>query len=365
MNDKTPRPYMKGDPAYVEQRRAGAGFAIILATTVILLVAVTISLFIAMAADKDDEPYVPAGNVNRDPDELVTTTNKPNQNKLYPTVPSRDSYVIGKASDVKEINSTSVTSGYSILVDLASYSSIAEKSADTKIYPASMTKVMTLVIACERITDFSKELTVTQEIADFAAQQGGSGVGLKVGDSYTVEDLLYLISYQSDTIATILIAEHVAGSEEAFVSLMNQKVSELKLTSTKFDNATGLHSENNYTTCREMASIMAYAMDNELAYKIMTSYQGRNYTVGGVECVFYCSWYSARLKDNPKVSGGKILGGKTGYVDESGYTLVSFAEINGKKYINVTVTRSDKNGIKLQEGPAGQEVKYIYNNYVK
>ena len=366
MNNKTPVSHMKGDPAHIEKRSAGLGFAIILATTVILLVAVIISLCIViMTADGDDEPYIPAGNIDGDDDVIQTTVTTSNQNKLYPTIPSRTSYVIGKSENVIRIDSSSVTSGYSILVELSSYNSVAEKNADSKIYPASMTKVMTLVVACERITDFTEKLTVTQEISDFMAQQGGSGVGLKVGDSYTVEDLLYLVSYQSDTTATLLLAQRVAGSEDAFVALMNQKVSELGLTSTHFANATGLHSEDNYTTCREMASIMAYAMDNELAYQLMTSYQGRPYTVGGVNCIFYSSWYSSRFKDNSRLSKGTILGGKTGYVDESGYTLVSFAEINGKKYINVTVTRTDKNGIKLQEKAAGEEVKYIYNNYAK
>ena len=135
---------------------------------------------------------------------------------MFPTTPSRTSYIIGRAADVKSIDTDKVKSQHSILVDLSTYESVAEKSADAKIYPASMTKVMTLVVACERVTNLDKKLTVTEEMATFAKENEGSGVGLKIGESYSVKDLLYLISYQSDTIASILVAEHIAGSPEAF-----------------------------------------------------------------------------------------------------------------------------------------------------
>lgn len=283
---------------------------------------------------------------------------------LFPTVESRTSYIIPKDEAVKEIADSKITSQHAILVDLSSYTSIAEKGADDKIYPASMTKVMTLIVACERVTNLDEKLTVTEEITEYAKNNEGSGVGLKIGDSYTVEDLLYLVSYQSDTIASLLIANHIAGSEAAFVELMNDKALELGLTNTHFANCTGLYNVNNYTTCREMASIMAYALDNELAFRCLSSYTGRKYTVGGVDCIFYSGWYSQRFSDNPKVSGGRIIAGKTGYTDESGYTLVSCAEIDGKRYINVIITRTDKNStVKVQEGPSAEQVKYIYKTY--
>ena len=337
-------------------------YVVILATLLVAL-ALIISMFCIVLGDRE-EPYVQdAPGSDKESDTAVVDVVLDNT-PLFPTRESRTSYIIPQSDAVKTISDSGITSEHAILVDLSSYSSVAEKAADDKIYPASMTKVMTLIVACERVTNLSEMLTVTEEITKYAADNEGSGVGLKIGDKFTVEDLLYLVSYQSDTIASLLIADHIAGSEAAFVELMNDKAKELGLTNTNFANCTGLYNENNYTTCREMASIMAYALDNELAYRCLSSYTGRKYTVGGVDCIFYCGWYSQRFKDNPKVSGGKIIAGKTGYTDESGYTLASCAEIDGKRYINVIITRTDKNStVKVQEGPSADQVKYIYKNY--
>lgn len=343
------------------------GFFLLLTITAVILLSLVITLTIMTVSDNNALDQGDKGDPGiQTPGDSGAVNVGVGNTPLFPTTPSRDSYVIGQASDVKTIDSTSVKSQHSILVDLSTYKSIAEKGADTKIYPASMTKVMTLIIACENVTNIQKKLTVTEEIAKFAADNDGSGAGLKVGESYSVEDLLYLISYQSDTIASILIAQEIAGSEANFVKLMNDKVKALGLTATNFTNCTGLYNDNNYTTCREMAAIMAYALDNEMVYSCLSSYTGRPMTVGGNDCTFYSGWYSQRFDDNPKFSGGKIIAGKTGYTDESGYTLVSCALIDGKRYINVIITRTNKNStVKVQEGPSAAEVKYIYENYSK
>ena len=113
-----------------------------------------------------------------------------------------------------------------------------------------------------------------------------------------------------------------------------------------------------------MASIMAYALDNEMAYRCLSEYHGRAIMIEGQKCTAYSGWYSQRFSDNPKFTGGKIIAGKTGYTDESGYTLVSCAEIDGKRYINVIITRTDKNSnVKVQEGASADQVKYIYKTY--
>ena len=349
-----------------QNRPVGMLFIISMIAVLAIVFILIISVTITMMADTEDLPYDTSGT--EDTVESTPTSDTASisagldNTPLFQTVKSRDSYVIGQATEVKQIEK--IKSQHAILIDLSSYTSVAEKEADTKIYPASMTKVMTLIVACERVTSLDKKLTVTDEMVKFAEDNDGSGVGLKAGESYRIEDLLYLISYQSDTIASILIAEHIAGSEEAFVALMNSTAKQLGLTSTNFANCTGLYNDNNYTTCREMAAIMAYAMDNPMVSKCLSSYTGRPLTVGGTECMFYSGWYSYRFSDNPKFSGGKVIAGKTGYTDESGYTLVSCADIGGKKYINVIITRTNKDStVKVQEGPSADEVKYIYKTY--
>lgn len=344
-----------------DKYQVGSSFFVVLLITMVVLLSLIISLFAVVTRTDDKNDNSQIADTQRDTEYVSAALNN---SPIFKTQHSRDSYIIGQAADVVQITDSAITSQHTILVKLSSFESIAEKEADKIIYPASMTKVMTLIVACEAVTDLDEKLTVTEDIAKFAEDNDGSGVGLKVGESYRVEDLLYLISYQSDTIASHLIARHVAGSEEAFVALMNDKAVELGLTSTKFANCTGLYNDNNYTTCREMASIMAYAMDNEMVYSCLSSFRGRPLTVGGVNCIFYSGWYSSRFGDNPKFTGGKIIAGKTGYTDESGYTLVSCAEINGERYINVIVTRTNKNSnIKVQEGHSADQVKYIYKTY--
>ncbi len=342
---------------------AGKAFYTVIYFTLLVALALIVALFFIVLGDGEKIDVQDNSNDDKVKDTSVVDVVLDNT-PLFPTVKSRTSYIIPDDETLKTITASTVTSEHAILVDLSSYTSIAEKRADEKIYPASMTKVMTLIVACERITKLDEFLTVTDEIALFAEKNDGSGIGLKVGESYTVEDLLFLISYQSDTIASLLIAEHIAGSETAFVELMNEKVTELGLTNTKFANCTGLYNDNNYTTCREMASIMAYALDNEMVFRCLSEYRGRPLTIGGVDCTAYSGWYSQRFGDNPKFTGGRIIAGKTGYTDESGYTLVSCAEVDGKRYINVIITRTNKSStVKVQEGPSAEQVKYIYKNY--
>ena len=256
-----------------------------------------------------------------------------------------------------------------ILVDLDTYESIAEKAADEIMYPASMTKVMTLLVACENVKSLKTKLTVTKDICDYAAKMGGSGFlsgKNNLGDKLTVEALLYLISYKSDTIASIMIARHVAGSEEEFVELMNSKAKSLKLSNTNFDNCTGLHSDDNYTTCREMAAIMAYALENPLCNELLTStaaykirVESNDYTLWGP------SWYLERFSEKPNLQTVKVCGGKTGYIDESGFCLVSYAKskTTGKRYIQVIV--GEPKGSGLTESISTEEVKRVYNNYAE
>lgn len=349
-------------------------FLIVLIVTFVLLISLTVGFFVVMNLESDSHSGSNGGG--RDKVTQTTTGNKlpsvpagSDTTPLFPTNETRESYKISTAADVVTLTDDSfIKSNNTILVKVGADSlvSVVEKNADTKMYPASMTKVMTLIVACERVTDLNKKLEVTAEIAQFAEDNDGSGAGLKAGESYTVEDLLYLISYKSDTIASILIAEHIAGSEAAFVELMNEKAQSLGLVGTHFANCTGLYHAENYSTCRDIATIMAYALDNEMAFRVLSSYTGYKMTVGGVECTFYSGWYSgkARFADNPRLSTVTVKAAKTGYIDESGISLVSYAVgKDGSKYINVIVGKPKGSG--LTETMSTAEVKLLYNTYAK
>ena len=312
------------------------------------------------------------GGSSKDTDAVQAGVVKPNKNALYTTKPSKSNYISTSNSDTVNVSSE-ISSVSTILVEVGSNTSVAEKNPDMRIYPASMTKVMTLIVVCENVTSLDTRLEVTQEVADYMASTGGSGVGLKVGEKLTVENYIYLMMYQSDTIASILLAEHVGGTQENFVKMMNDTAAKIGMTNSKFANCTGLHDENNYTTCRDMAALMIYALDNELAKKALTEYQGyaldRDDEAGFTDITLYSHWYSGRFKDNPRLQTVRIMGGKTGFEDISGYTFVTYAKgDNGKYYVNVIVTR-DKTlpdgGLVMNESAHIAEVKKIYNTYAK
>lgn len=366
------------DPTYIEKKKAGIAFMITFITTIVLLVSIVASLVVVMIADiNGSNRYTPpsgSGGGSKLPGGTYTTTqgNLISGNVLFPTRPSRTSYVIGKASDVRTV-STEIKSGYSILVDLETMTSVGEKNADEKIYPASMTKVMTLIVACEKITDLSRVLTVTKEHYEYAQANGSSGYGLKEGEKITVEDALYLIGFESDGISCQLIAEYLCGSEAEFVKLMNKKAADIGCTATNFSNSSGLYDDNNYSTCRDIASIMAYALDNEMVMRVLSYKQPGEYGVRGftfhgdtTQRYAFLEWYrsSSRFNKSPKLDNVTVMAGKTGYVDESGVSLVSYAEDkNGKKYINVTVGLPKGSGV--TESVCTNDVKYMYNTFAK
>ena len=357
------------------KRWPGQKYWIILITTIILLVSFTASLFVLLLTETDgysspgdsQQSGRPSGTGRG---ELPTTKPQTNKETIPPTSPSMSNYIASTSQFVQQIDGV-IDSNNTILIEIGSdgCTSIAEKDADSKIYPASMTKVMSLLVACENLNSLTTKLTVTQEIADYAEKNEGSGFGLKVGEVLTVKDLLYLTSYQSDTIAILTLAEHISGSEDKFVGLMNAKARELGLSGTNFSNCTGLHDENNYTTCREMAAIMTYALDNPLCRELLTSFQGyklvTNMRSEEDKNVFYSTWYSGRFKDNPRLSTVVIKGGKTGYTDEAGVCLVTYAESKStdKAYINVIVGKPKGSG--LSESISTSEVKKIYNTYAQ
>ena len=362
----TPTKNKISDPARLPSKKYFA----ILALTIILLLAFTVSFFAVFSMPGQGLPYRPQSNNNSGYNDFSGGDGENNNsgsvigggrsvggNAPGKTVAKRSSYKISTDQNVRYITDA-ISAKQAILVDLDTYTSIAEKGADTKIYPASMTKVMSLLVACERLKSLTTKLTVTKEISDYAYKMGGSQFGVKIGDELDTQDLLYLTSYYSDTVAVIMLANHIAGSEEKFVDMMNEKARSLGLSNTNFDNCTGLHSSNNYTTCREMAVIMAYALDNPLCKELLTNTESykmptnsNTYTLWGP------SWYRDRLSSKPTLETVRVSGGKTGYIDESGYCLVSYAvsKSSGKKYVQVVVG----------EKSPGADAKAIYNNYAK
>ncbi|MGN0174453.1 MAG: D-alanyl-D-alanine carboxypeptidase family protein, partial [Acutalibacteraceae bacterium] len=140
-----------------------------------------------------------------------------------------------------------------ILMEASTGRIIYKNNENEKMPPASITKIMTMLLVVEAIEN--KKLSFYDKVtcSEHAASMGGSQIWLEVGETMTVHDLLKSVAVGSANDASVALAEHIAGSEEGFVSLMNQKAKELGMTNTNFSNACGLDDDNLYTTAKDVA----------------------------------------------------------------------------------------------------------------
>lgn len=230
-----------------------------------------------------------------------------------------------------------VNANFAILVDADASLVVAEKNGSAKMYPASMTKVMTLLVACEHITDLNEKLEITQDIVDYVKKEGASNCGFKAGEQVTMLDLLYGLILPSGADAALALVRRIAGSEEQFVALMNQKAQQLGISATThFTNCTGLYNDNHYSTAEDMAIIMRAASQNSVAATILTtrSYttQANNKRSTGLS---FSNLFLKRI--DTQTTGGQVNFAKTGYVAKAGNCAVSyFTAASGRHYICVT-----------------------------
>lgn len=219
-----------------------------------------------------------------------------------------------------------IDSGYGILIDLDSNKVIASKGGDERIYPASMTKVMTLIVAYESVKDLdATTYTFDAVMLDELFRQNASVAGFLADETVTARDLIYGAILPSGGDATNALAELVAGSEEQFADLMNKKVRELGLKNTHFVTASGLHDDDHYSTCHDMAKILEYAISNYEMREILSTYR---YTTSKTEQhpegITLVSTLFSRMAGD-EVDGLFVQGGKTGYTIEAKHCLCTFA----------------------------------------
>lgn len=163
---------------------------------------------------------------------------------------------------VSASNNLNIYSPSVLLIEASSGKILYEKNAYEKMYPASLTKVMTAILVLEKC-NLSDVATVSNN-AIMSIPSGYVIANIKEGEELTIEQLLYLLMVGSCNDAAVVLAEHISGSVEDFSILMNEKAKELGCTSTNFVNPNGLHNENHYSTAYDLALISKYAMNNEV-----------------------------------------------------------------------------------------------------
>jgi D-alanyl-D-alanine carboxypeptidase len=232
--------------------------------------------------------------------------------------------------------SVSVSADSAIVMDVQSGTILYEKNIDKKEYPASITKIMTALVALEN-SSLSETVTYSKE-AVTNLEINASNISIQPGEKLSMEDSLYAILMMSANEACNGVAEHVAGSIDNFVKMMNQKAKELGCTGTHFANANGLWMKNHYTTAHDMALIARAAYRNPTFAKITGTKQ---YNIGKT------NKYQARTLYNhhgmlyaykfPQYLYEYCVGGKTGYTEKCRYTLVTYAKKNNMTLLSVVM----------------------------
>lgn len=242
-----------------------------------------------------------------------------------------------------------------ILIEANSKQILYQKNAQEKLYPASTTKIMTMILMFEAINDqkisFDDEITTSK----YAASMGGSQVYLEVGEKMSLQDMFKSIAIASANDASVAVGEYIAGSIEKFVTMMNEKAKELNLKNTHFKNATGLHAPDHYTCAYDLAIMAAYLIK-----------------IGGEDLLNVTSLYDSYIREDTKqsfwlVNTNKLLklydgvdGLKTGYTKEAGYCLVTTAKRDDQRIIGVLMNESAP---KTRNEEMCNLLDYGFNNY--
>lgn len=257
---------------------------------------------------------------------------------------------------------TGIHSRQAILTLPENNAPLAVKAPDERIYPASMTKLMSALVAVSQIEDLNVEIEMTKTAYQAMLAEGASMSGFLPGERASVRNFLCGCLLPSGGDCCICLAEYVSGSEDKFVAIMNRKAEILGMTETHFTNTTGLHDDAHYSTVRDISILLQAVLQNPELYDILTSkthvVPPTNRHPEGFTMHSTMFQYLA----GSDLSSGHILGGKTGYTSIAGQCLASFASVNGSLYILVTAGAFPPSA---EEHWNTEDALDIYNRYSK
>jgi D-alanyl-D-alanine carboxypeptidase (penicillin-binding protein 5/6) len=254
------------------------------------------------------------------------------------------------------------------LVNLDTDTSVFEQNASQKMYPASTTKIMTFIIVIEHVKNVdTATMTYTDKEKKMIDGTGSSTAGLKVGEKFSIHQLLYAMMVPSGNDAALLLADYVSGGDvDKFVEMMNQKAKALGCTGTHFANPDGLPDDNHYTTARDMATMAKYAMTLNYFMEVC------NTTVYNLTPLNQPTIKRQLTTTNAMIDRGSqgglyynpyVKGIKTGHTSKSGRCLVSTAVYGGRTYLCVVM------GAPLSDTKYGEMTdttnlyKWVYSNF--
>lgn len=243
-----------------------------------------------------------------------------------------------------------ITAKNVILYNLEDNSILYEKDSNEKVEIASLTKIMTTIVAIENTHELDKEVTIDSKV--FEGLDGYATAGLKIGDKVTIRDLLYGVMLPSGADCVNAVINNVVSKKADFIKLMNDKANDLGLKNTKFDNAIGMDSKDNYSSASDLAILLNYALKNNTFKEIFTA---RKYTIKSISLTLNSTLVSYA---GSSMDTSNILGAKSGFTDEAGVCLASIAKVNDINYLLVVLGSNT-----INHANAIKDSLAIYNYY--
>ncbi len=248
-----------------------------------------------------------------------------------------------------------LTSDKYILYNMNDNSMLLEHNSNEKTQIASLTKIMTTIVAIENINDYNKKVTITKEMFN-DIEWDVATAGYKVGDNVTYNDLLYGAILPSGADAVNALAYTVFDNYDLFIKKMNEKAKDLDLKNTNFTNPIGLYDKNNYSSAQDISTLLIYALNNK---KFKEVFESKKYTsTNGIKMKSTIESYNSK---NENIDLNYITGAKTGYIKKAGYCLATTAEIDGIEYLLVTLNAYTDGAPHIKD--AVKTYKYYSENY--
>lgn len=270
--------------------------------------------------------------------------------------------IVEKSEENEEDIFKSITAPNLLLAETKTGKILYERNSDERIYPASLTKLMTAILVVENC-----ELDEIVTVSDNAVNSVPSGyvnANLQVGEQLTVEDLLYVMLIPSANDAANALAEHVGGNIESFSSMMNTRAKELGCTGSNFTNPSGLHQEEHYTTAKDLFLISQKAVENSIIKKIIgtTTYSLPSTNKYTKETRIFTTTNYMIKKDLTKYYCDYCIGAKTGYTGDAKNCVVEFAKKGGIELTAIVMGENSK--VKGQKFLDAKEMfEYVFENY--
>lgn len=234
----------------------------------------------------------------------------------------------------EEIEDLAPNASSAIMIEASTGEILFQKNVNEKLAPASMTKMMSLLLIFEEIDKGNIKWDEMITASEHASSMGGSQIFLKVGEQMSVEDLIKGICIASGNDATVAMAERVSGTEESFVKRMNEKARQLGLKNTNFINATGLDSDNHYSSAYDMSIIAKELVKHEKILEFSSTYE--DYLRKNTSNPFWLVNTNRLVKFYPEIDGLK-----TGFTSTAGYCLTATAKKDGMRLITVVMNEPD------------------------